>query len=123
MGASSNPLDSNSESDTIIGGRSSPDSTGHLFILLFFFQSSFFLWIKLGLFLLFPSAFILFSLITHICFSLLENDLRRTVAPKNVRMSELPGHFVLFCKLQKGGKAYAKRSQRGIQNPFQMDSS
>jgi hypothetical protein len=40
-----------------------------------------------------------------------------------VRMSDPPGHFVLFCKLQKGGIAYAKRSQRGIQSPFQMDSS
>lgn len=60
----------------------SPDSTGHLFILLFLFQFSFFLWIKLGLFLLFPFAFIFFSLIAHICFSLVENDLLRTVAPK-----------------------------------------
>ena len=57
----------------------SPGSTGHLF-LFFFFQFSFFLWIKLGLFLLFPFAFIFFSFITHISFSLLENDLRRTVA-------------------------------------------
>jgi len=70
-----------------MGGRSSPDSTGHLFILFFFFQPSFFLWIKLGLFLLFPFAFILFSLITHICFSLLENDLRRTVAPNVCRQA------------------------------------
>ena len=61
------------------------DSAEYLFILLFSFQSSFFLWIKLGLFLLFPFAFILFSLITHICFSLLENDLRQTVAP-NTRL-------------------------------------
>jgi hypothetical protein len=59
----------------------SPNSTGHLF-LLFFFQFSFFLWIKLGLFLFFPFAFIFFPLISHICFSLLENDLRRTVAAK-----------------------------------------
>ena len=56
----------------------SPDSTEHLF-LFFSFQFSFFLWIKLGLFLMFPFAFIFFSLITHIYFSLLENDLRRTV--------------------------------------------
>jgi hypothetical protein len=59
----------------------SPNSTGHLF-LLFFFQFSFFLWIKLGLFLFFPFAFIFFPLISHICFSLLENDLHRTVAAK-----------------------------------------
>jgi len=38
-------------------------------------------------------------------------------------MSDPPGHFVLFCKLQKGGKTYAKRSQRGIQGPIQMVSS
>ena len=56
----------------------SPDSTGHLF-LLFLFQFSFFFSTKLGLFLLLPFAFIFFPLITHVCFSLLENDLRRTV--------------------------------------------
>jgi hypothetical protein len=54
-----------------------PDSTGHLVILLFFFQFSFFLWSKLGLFLLFSFAFIPFSLITHIGVSLLKNDLRQ----------------------------------------------
>ena len=47
-------------------------TTGHLCILLIFFQLSFFLWIKLGLFLLFLFAFISFALITHIRFSLLE---------------------------------------------------
>ena len=45
-----------------------------LFILLFSFQFSFFLWIKHGLFVLFSFAFISFSLIAHICFSFLEND-------------------------------------------------
>ena len=50
--------------------------------LLFFFRFSFFLWIKLGLFLLFPFAFVFSPLITHICFSLFENELRRTVAAK-----------------------------------------
>ena len=50
----------------------SPDSTGHLFVLLFFFLFSFFLRTKLGLFLLFLFAFISFPLITHIRFSLLE---------------------------------------------------
>ena len=45
-----------------------------LFILLFFFQFSFFLWTKLSLFLLFPFAFIFTSLITHICFSVVENE-------------------------------------------------
>ena len=37
-----------------------------------------------------------------------------------VGMSDPPGHFVLFCKLQKGGLRHAKRSQRGIQSPIQM---
>jgi len=41
----------------------------------------------------------------------------------HVGMSDPPGHFVLFCKLQKGGLGHAKRSQKGIQSPFQMDSS
>ena len=50
----------------------SPDSTGHLFVLFFFFLFSFFLRTKLGLFLLFLFAFISFPLITHIRFSLLE---------------------------------------------------
>jgi len=45
-----------------------------LFVLLFSFQFSFFLWTTLGLFLLFPSAFIFTSLITHICFSVIENE-------------------------------------------------
>jgi hypothetical protein len=31
----------------------------------------------------------------------------------SVDMSDPPGHFVLFCKLQKGGLGYAKRSQGG----------
>ena len=48
-------------------------------MLLFFFQFSLFLWTKLGLFLLFPFAFIPFSLITHICFSSVKNDLRQFV--------------------------------------------
>ena len=72
---------------SIYGSRSSADSTGYLFILFFFFQSSFFLWIKLGLFLKFSFAFILFSLITHISFSLLENGSRRTVAPNICRQA------------------------------------
>ena len=58
----------------------SPNKTGHLF-LLFFFQFSFFLFSKLGLFLLFPFAFVLFPLITHICFSLFESELCRCWYP------------------------------------------
>ena len=45
----------------------------YLFILLFSFQFSFFLVGKLGLFLLFPFTFIFTSLITHVCFSVIEN--------------------------------------------------
>jgi hypothetical protein len=54
-----------------------PFTTGHLF-LLFFFQFSFFLWIKVGLFLLVPFAFVFFPFITHICLSLFESELFRT---------------------------------------------
>ena len=50
-----------------------------LFVFLFFFQSSFFLWTKLGLFLLFPFAFIFTSLITHICFSVIERPIPRRI--------------------------------------------
>jgi hypothetical protein len=46
----------------------------YLSILLFFFQFSFFLRTTLGLFLLLPLAFIFTSLITHICFSVIENE-------------------------------------------------
>jgi len=35
-----------------------------------------------------------------------------------VDMSDPPGHFVLFCKLQKGGLKDDKKSQRSIENPF-----
>lgn len=45
-----------------------------LFLLLFPFQLSLFLGAKQGLFLLFPFAFIFTSLITHICFSVIENE-------------------------------------------------
>jgi hypothetical protein len=68
----------------------SPHGTGRLFILLFPFQFSFLLWIKLGLFLLFPFAFISFALVAHLCFSFLENELRRTVGPRpRVRWQKL----------------------------------
>ena len=60
----------------------SPDSAGHLFILLFFFHFSLFLRIKLGLFPLFPFALIFFPLVTHFCFSFLESELLRTAGPK-----------------------------------------
>jgi hypothetical protein len=38
-------------------------------------------------------------------------------------MSDPPGHFMLFCKLQKGGLTDAKRNQRDIKNPIQMGGS
>ena len=63
-----------------------PDTTGQLFILVFFFYLSFFLWSKLGLFLFFSFAFISFSLITHICFSLLEKDF--TIKSRTFRAGE-----------------------------------
>ena len=46
----------------------------YLFFRLFSFQSSFFLWTTLSLFLLFFFAFIFTSLIAHICFSVIENE-------------------------------------------------
>ncbi len=46
-----------------------------------------------------------------------------TNAVTNVDMSDPPGHFMLFCKLQKGGLTDAKRSKRGIKNPIQIGSS
>ncbi len=72
---------------TLTGVRPNPYSpwqtskaTGHLF-LLFFFLFSFFLLIKLGLFLLFPLALVFFSLITHICFSLFESGFPKWLPP------------------------------------------
>ena len=84
-----------------IGGR--PFSNGikigqtsrvieHLFFL-FFFLFSFFLWSNLSLFLLLPLAFVLFSLITHICFSLFESGVPRWLHPTplfDVRHSRQP---------------------------------
>jgi len=54
-----------------------------LLILLFLFRFSFILQTKMGLFLLFFSTFIFFSLVTHIRFSLLENDLRPNCSIEN----------------------------------------
>ena len=62
---------------TSLGDLRSPGSTGHLCLLLFVFQFSFFLLSKLGLFPLFLFAFILLSLVTHICCSFLEKYLRQ----------------------------------------------
>ena len=44
----------------------------NLTILLIFFRFPFFLWAKLGFFLLFFSAFIFFSFIAHFYFSFLK---------------------------------------------------
>ena len=49
-----------------------PNSTGHLFVLLFFFLFPFVLRTKLCLFLLFLLALISFPFVAHIRFSLLE---------------------------------------------------
>jgi hypothetical protein len=46
----------------------------YLLILLFSFQLSFFLWSTLSLFLMFSFVFVFTSLITHICFSTIENE-------------------------------------------------
>ena len=51
------------------GVRSTLWPIRQLITLLFFFQSSFFLWAKLGFFLLLSFAFISFSLIAHISLS------------------------------------------------------
>ena len=51
-----------------------------LFILLLSFQLSFFLGRTLGLFLLFPLAFILTSLVTHGSFSMIENEFVQVVS-------------------------------------------
>jgi len=45
-----------------------------LFISFFSFQLFFFFWGTLSLLLLFPLPFIFTSLVTHICFSLIENQ-------------------------------------------------
>ena len=58
-------------------------SGASLFILLVLFQFSFFLWSKLGLFLLFPFAFIFTSLITHICFSVIEKECSTAITPSD----------------------------------------
>ena len=47
------------------------------FFSFFFFLFSLFLWTTLGLLLLFPLAFVFFSLITHICFSLFKSGFPR----------------------------------------------
>lgn len=51
-----------------------PVNGAPLFIFLFSLFLSFFLWSKLGLFLLFPFAFIFTSLIAHCGFSVIENE-------------------------------------------------
>ncbi len=56
--------------------------------LLFFFLFSFFLWTTVGFFLMFPFAFVFFSLITHICFSLFED------------LTSLRGTFIARLKLR-----------------------
>ncbi len=61
----------------------------YLFILLFSFQFSFFLRSKLGLFLLFLFAFIFTSFITHICFSVIENECSSQLCQTGLTFSAL----------------------------------
>jgi len=75
------------------------NNTRQLIIVLFFFQLSFFLWIKLGLFVLFSFAFIFFSLIAHICFSLLENDLYFLTCARNPYRSGTHPNAILATSL------------------------
>ena len=55
--------------------KASPDSTGHLFVLLIFLLFSLILRAKLGPFLVFLLAFVFFSFVAHIRFSSLEPNL------------------------------------------------
>ena len=86
------PLHHKTSYTTSVLDLSSPNCTGHLF-LLFFFRFSFFLWIKLGLFLLFPFAFVFFPLITHICFSLFENDGNESTSRRQGRNREASSFY------------------------------
>ena len=54
--------------------RTIPPLRGGSGYLLFFLCFSLFLWAELGLFLVFPFAFILTSFVTHICFSVIEKN-------------------------------------------------
>ncbi len=63
-------------------------------LFFFFFLFSFFLWIKLGLFLMFLLTFVFFSLITHICFSLFESGFPRLLLPIAVNSSTMSTEIV-----------------------------
>lgn len=96
-------------------------TAGHLCILLIFFQLSFFLWIKLGLFLLFLFALIFFTLIAHICFSFLENVLYfLTCCPKlsyGSATTLITAALYSGCRLQP-----AKETNRFQYRPFYLKS-
>ena len=62
----------------------SPDSTGHLLVLLLFLLFSLVLRTKLGPFLVFLLAFVFFSFVAHIRFSLLESRVSRRLLLGNV---------------------------------------
>ena len=53
----------------------------YLFTPFFSFRLSFFLWSKLGLFLFFLFSFVFTSLVTHICFSVFENECSTAIVP------------------------------------------
>ena len=80
---------------TVLNG--SPDSTVQSF-LLFSFQLPFFLWTKLGLFLVFPFAFVFFSFISHICSSAIFLHLASYWAVptlSRIQITESRGHWAL----------------------------
>jgi hypothetical protein len=61
----------------------------NLLVLLFLFQFPLFLWTKQGLFLLFPLALILASLVAHICFSVIEKEYSSQSRQTSVTFSAL----------------------------------
>ncbi len=60
-------------------------------LLLLLFQPAFFLRSTLGRFLMFPFSFVFFSLITHIRFSLLENNRHQNIAQKPTSENQVQG--------------------------------
>ncbi len=63
-----------------------------LLLLLILLQFAFLRRSTLGCFLLFPFPFVFFSLITHIRFSLLENDLHQNVAQEPSSENQVQGN-------------------------------
>ena len=82
----------------------------YLFFLIFSFQSSFFLWTTLSLFLLFFFAFIFTSLIAHICSSVIENEcsaLRFLLFKQGTLFAATERNYITICSaefLNSGGE-------------------